>query len=303
VFENIVVGLDGSERGDDAAAVAGIVARTTGAKVTLLHVIDQAFPDHVSGPERYTWSAEEQREGGFDRAQELLRVPSVTREVLLAPSAAAGLHWVARDELADLVVVGPSHRGPVGRVLVGAVGERLLHGSPCAVAVAPRGCHERSLERPAVIGIAFDASPGSREALGVAAVLARQAGAAVRILAVLDGALVPLRARLADAATRAAAQAELRDGLRGAVDAAATSLPTDVEVQTSVLDGKPAETLIEQSRAGLDLLFCGSRGYGPLRTVLLGGVSHLVVRGAACPVIVVPRPALGSDGLPEETAG
>ena len=33
----------------------------------------------------------------------------------------------------------------------------------------------------------------------------------------------------------------------------------------------------------------GSRGYGPLRAVLLGSVSGRLVREAACPVIVVPR--------------
>jgi nucleotide-binding universal stress UspA family protein len=39
----------------------------------------------------------------------------------------------------------------------------------------------------------------------------------------------------------------------------------------------------------LDLLIMGSRGYGPLRSVLVGGVSGRVMRSAHCPVIVVPR--------------
>ena len=38
-----------------------------------------------------------------------------------------------------------------------------------------------------------------------------------------------------------------------------------------------------------DLLVCGSRGYGPMRRVLLGGVSRKLIRRAACPVVVVPR--------------
>lgn len=41
----------------------------------------------------------------------------------------------------------------------------------------------------------------------------------------------------------------------------------------------------------LDILVIGSRGYGPLHAVLLGGVSGRVIRDAACPVIVVPRGA------------
>jgi len=39
----------------------------------------------------------------------------------------------------------------------------------------------------------------------------------------------------------------------------------------------------------VDLLFCGSRGYGPTRRVLLGGVSTRLVRQARRPVVVVPR--------------
>ncbi|HEX2411694.1 MAG TPA: universal stress protein [Solirubrobacteraceae bacterium] len=33
----------------------------------------------------------------------------------------------------------------------------------------------------------------------------------------------------------------------------------------------------------------GSRGHGPMRRVLLGGVSSRLMRRAACPVVVVPR--------------
>ena len=50
----------------------------------------------------------------------------------------------------------------------------------------------------------------------------------------------------------------------------------------------PAESLIRVSE-NLDLLVCGSRGYGPLRAVLLGGVSRRVAAEAQCPVIVLPR--------------
>jgi nucleotide-binding universal stress UspA family protein len=39
----------------------------------------------------------------------------------------------------------------------------------------------------------------------------------------------------------------------------------------------------------LDLLVCGSRGYGQVRAVLLGGVSRRVITEAHCPVIVLPR--------------
>ena len=39
----------------------------------------------------------------------------------------------------------------------------------------------------------------------------------------------------------------------------------------------------------VDVLVCGSRGYGPVRRVLLGGVAARLIRRAAAPVVVVPR--------------
>jgi nucleotide-binding universal stress UspA family protein len=55
-----------------------------------------------------------------------------------------------------------------------------------------------------------------------------------------------------------------------------------------VLEGTAPIRLAEASE-GLDLLCLGSRGYGPVRRVLLGSVSSDVVNHAASAVMVVPR--------------
>ena len=69
-------------------------------------------------------------------------------------------------------MVGSSHRGKLGRVLPGSVGESLLRGAPCAVAVAPRGY--AGAEHPAIglIGVAYDGSEEAKLALGEAERLA-----------------------------------------------------------------------------------------------------------------------------------
>jgi nucleotide-binding universal stress UspA family protein len=56
---------------------------------------------------------------------------------------------------------------------------------------------------------------------------------------------------------------------------------------------------LEQFSHDVDLLVCGSRGYGPIGSVLLGGVSRRLLHRAACPVIVVPR---GTERALEELA-
>jgi nucleotide-binding universal stress UspA family protein len=53
--------------------------------------------------------------------------------------------------------------------------------------------------------------------------------------------------------------------------------------------GDPREILTEDS-GELDLLVCGSRGYGPVRAVMLGSVSRVLAHSARCPLLVVPRP-------------
>jgi nucleotide-binding universal stress UspA family protein len=63
-------------------------------------------------------------------------------------------------------------------------------------------------------------------------------------------------------------------------------------VETLLKHGDPAATL-EAQGVEVDLLVIGSRGYGPFRRALLGGVAAEVMRSAPCPVIVVPRASAG----------
>jgi nucleotide-binding universal stress UspA family protein len=79
---------------------------------------------------------------------------------------------------------------------------------------------------------------------------------------------------------RLEAESQLRDVV--------AELEGDVPVEAEALVGDPAEVLRDFSK-GLDLLVVGSRGYGPLRAVLLGSVSRRLMTEAHCPVIVVPR--------------
>jgi nucleotide-binding universal stress UspA family protein len=64
-------------------------------------------------------------------------------------------------------------------------------------------------------------------------------------------------------------------------------LPTAASGGGEILCGDPVDALVAASE-DVELLVCGSRGYGPVRPFLLGGTSHALVRSAACPVVVVP---------------
>ena len=82
---------------------------------------------------------------------------------------------------------------------------------------------------------------------------------------------------------------EQREDYRRALDEAVASAGSEVEVSGDLRDGPVVDALTELGPDDADLLVCGSRGYGPVLRVLLGGVSSRVVRGARIPVVVVPR--------------
>ncbi len=63
-------------------------------------------------------------------AREVARRDAVPLRVVGGVAAPRALHEVAEDEGADVIVLGSTHRGGLGRVLPGSVGERLLHGAP-----------------------------------------------------------------------------------------------------------------------------------------------------------------------------
>ena len=193
--------------------------------------------------------------------------------------------------------------GPLGRVLLGSVGERLLSGAPCAIAIAPRGYAASAPHALDVIAVAFDGSPEARGALRVAHALARRTGAALGALTVvvppaaIPGRFVPLPGlEPLEGMERPDALARQELAATRAVDAAIQGLGDGVTVEQQVLFGTdPVEPILEAAASDVDLLVLGSRGYGPVRRALVGSVSSALVRHAPCPVLVMPRLADGAD--------
>ena len=210
--------------------------------------------------------------------------------VVAATSAARGLHELAEAERADAVVVGSAHRGPLGRTFPGPTGERLLHGSAVPVAVAPRGLREHPRADLRTIAVAYLDTPEGHAALEAAAGLAAACGARLRLLTVV----APPAEVLAPIIGRDAEQAfvsRLRELARRSLDDALAGLPAGVDAAAEVGEGDVVDALATLDRRDADLVVCGSRGYGPVRRVLLGGVSSRLLRRAACPLLVVPRRA------------
>jgi nucleotide-binding universal stress UspA family protein len=285
----VIVGYDGSEESRDGLALGCLLAGLTDRRLILAAVLpvkSGAFPDgHDAAPQ-------EQPERLFGPALSEIEAVDVETTVLGGKPPAEALHDLAETEGADAIVLGSTHRGSLGRILPGSVGERLLHGSPCAVAVAPRGFGSQEHGEPRVIAVAFDGSSESWAALEAARGLAQAAQATLRVLSVHE----PFRA--ATAATAPMGAPELgavtqRERMHEQLQEAVHELPAELRAKGTLLKGEAARMLLAEAALGVDVLVMGSRGYGPIGRVLLGGVSAKVMRSAPCPVLVVPRGAAG----------
>src|SRR6476659_7646911 len=98
-------------------------------------------------------------------------------------SVANGLREAALARGTDLIVLGSSGRGLIGRTFAGDDVTGTLRCSPCAIAIAPRGYADKDGE-VAHIGVGYDGSAQAELALEAARALAARNGARLSALGV-----------------------------------------------------------------------------------------------------------------------
>lgn len=205
----------------------------------------------------------------------------------------------AREQGADLVVLGSTHRGPLGRIVPGTTMEHLLGGAPCAVAVAPPGFAGRadgaSVWQPLdggaedvgmrVVGVGYDGTPAARGALDLATEMAARNGAALRVYTVVRK-VAPIVPE-APMTPPPAAPSELevrREELRETV----TRLPHEVRAQPVLLRGLAVAELAKAASLGVDLLVVGTHVRGHVGRLLHKSVAGELALEAPCPVLICP---------------
>ncbi|BCY07971.1 universal stress protein [Actinoplanes sp. L3-i22] len=282
----VIVGADHSAGTADALALGRWLAERTAAPliVAVVHPVPSAIG---AGRVDAEWIADRHRaaERVLDEARSTLDdPPGVDYRIVASSSAAHGLHDLAEQTGAALLVVGSGAAAPAARIFAGSTAERLLAGSVCPVAVTPAG-GGAAPGTAGRIGVAYVDTPDGRAALAAGAELARRTGSPLRLVTVAAGGDAALPFMIGDDAERAfldTAREIYEEALRKAAD----TVP-DVTVVCELRSGDVVEELAGMT--DVDVLFCGSRGYGPARRVLLGGVSGRLLRRAGRPLVVVPR--------------
>jgi len=277
MFKNVLVGVDGRGGGRDAIGLATKLLDKAG-KLTLAHAHQGLTnPYHVIIP----GLIKEEQEASAKLLEDEYAQAGVAAELVsvVAESPGQGLHEQAEEQGADLLVVGSSKRSLLGRVFIGDDASAALNGAPCAVAIATAGYSQlgRTLEK---LGVAYNGSPESENALEVARELARETGASIAALEVVHlsayafGGLVaapPMGDAIEDMLNQAQARMSELQGV----------------------DGRASYGLVGEDLAAfgdeVDLLIVGSRSYGPVRRLVFGSTSAHLERHARCSLLVLPR--------------
>jgi nucleotide-binding universal stress UspA family protein len=259
----VVVGYEGRPQSEDALELARLLAGAWDTSVLAVWVPERDEP--YSGT-THEGLRDRIRTGQQLRAaigKVLAGAPEWELSVEPALWPADGLADVAAEQGARALIVGSSHLGPIGRVVVGSTAARLLTRAPCPVAVAPRGwAAGANGPRATTVGVALDGCDDCEQALAEAVRLSGELGGRLVALSVIQNGDERPEEQLARAAAAGAERLQL--------------------------EGHAADTLAAASH-DLDLLIVGCRASAGVLGRPLRSVSRRLLQTAACPLLVVPE--------------
>ncbi|MBZ5689632.1 MAG: universal stress protein [Acidobacteriia bacterium] len=189
-----------------------------------------------------------------------------------------------RNHAVDLVVVGTSSRGGLGKVLLGSTAEDIIRVAPCPVLTV--GPHVTASVGVCSIVCATDFSLGSLRAAEFAVSLAHKFRADLTLVHVVDEALT----ESPDLAIRRTEQR-----LREMIPSEPNLL---YEPKVVVEIGPVAERILAVANELIaDVIVMGVRGAGAFADTVshFGSIAHRVVAIASCPVMTVGDPRKAED--------
>lgn len=196
---------------------------------------------------------------------------------------------IAREQNADIVVVGPGKGLTLKDKVLGSTADRVIRTAPTPVLVV-RTASQRPYRK---VAVALDGSPQSASAFSAARKLAPDA--AFRLVHAVDIPL-PFQQALLRAGTSQGEIARYRaaraDAARKEISTFQRDYPETSKLPVELLDGEPGPALVRFSKGRhADLMALGTHGRGAAMQALLGSVARRVLGEAACDVLVVNGPS------------
>jgi nucleotide-binding universal stress UspA family protein len=181
---------------------------------------------------------------------------------------------------ADLLVTGPTRRGPLARTVLGTTAQHVLRQADVPVLILRRHLPRLS---PRVL-LTTDLTALSEQVHLLGAELARRLAAPSRPR--LRTVCVSARTLGPSHQIRGNDDADLDAELARFLD---VFTPRDIDVEPCVRRGDPAaEILLLAEQWQADLAVVGTHSRRGAARLLLGSVADVVIRGASCNVLVIP---------------
>lgn len=281
---SIVVGVDGSDHARAAVRWAAHEASRRGLPVHVVHAFAPDYPTVTFGHGLNTGQLREEATAVLESAEE--QIHSIDRTIRVTGSSTRGyasgaLVRASRD--ATMVVLGARGLGILGAVALGSVSLQVATHAHCPVIIVRHDEGPRDL--PKVVA-GFDGSQRSMEAVEFAYAQSEARGAELVVVHAWWPAEVEHAQESAELAWSDYAQQQ--EALVSEAVAGLAERHPDVQVTRRILEGNPADALVAESQDA-DLVVVGNRGAGGFAGLKLGSVTHAVLRGAACPIVVVRR--------------
>ncbi|GAB4137506.1 MAG: universal stress protein [Sphingomonadales bacterium] len=285
-MQTILVATDFSTRSDRAMRRATLLAKQAGAKLFIVHVVDDDQSTPIVETERL--AAEKLLEEQAKTIHQVDGLFCATRVILAAPFA--GIAQAAVDAQADLLVIGPHRRQILRDAFAGTTAERSIRHASCPVLMVnatPVGAYRQAL-------LTTDFSDCARAAAEAYYKLGIGADAKCGLLNVFEApdlqhVLIHTlkeeeRDRYLDKEA-AKAQAELAE-FRASLPFHSCQLLARFRGSTVANE---VLNMAEQSAA--DLIVLGTQGRSGIKKLFLGSVAEEVLRYAQCDVLAVPNMA------------
>ena len=282
MFARILAATDFSAASDAALVEARRLARSLGASLHVLHVVDNMFMRVVlADPRDYETAALRQLQDRIPAGDQATLVVERSDEPADEITSYARVHDI------DLIVMGTHGRSRMAHLLLGSVAEKVARTAPCPV-LTMREAAPAAGEGLRIL-VPTDFSACSDTALGCAKRLAARVGGSVRVVHVMEHSavaaglgseLVPEPPEIVGERV-ANAKAEL--ARRMIVDSRSR-----VTIASDVVHGPIGDTIKDYAHDnGFDLIVMGTHGRKGLAHLLMGSVAESVIRTAPCPVLTI----------------
>lgn len=287
---SVVVGLDRSSGGRAAVEHAAALAERRHLPLRLVYAFE---PSQFAIRPMARWAAEIEgavRNSAEQFMEETLSAlaqshPGLPVSSRLQPGSAV-VTLLEESLSAAYVVLGSRGSGDFIDLLIGSTTLHVASQAHCPVIAVPTPKVGAAPRHGVVVGV--DGSRDSETAIDVAFQLAAETHEPLRAVHAWTGpALLGPGAMLPVVYDPVLVTEEERLVLAESMAGWSEKFP-DVTVEQQVVRGHPVGALV-QSAATASYLVVGARGRGPLRSLLLGSVSHGVLHHADGPVVVVRR--------------